>query len=366
MKFTRYGRAAVIAVAGAIVLSSCAANEEAAPAPSEGTEPSALSGDLVGIGASSQGSAQESWVAGFQTANPDVNISYDPAGSGGGRDAFVAGSADFIGTDRAFKDEEIAAGEFGACADAKIVELPLYISPIAVIFNLEGVDALNMDAATIAGIFTGAITNWNDPAIAEANPDATLPDLAITAVHRSDDSGTTENFTDYLFQVAPDVWTIEPDGVFPEALGGEAAKGTSGVVDAVTNGTGTIGYADASKAGDLGTVSVKVGEEFVEYSPEAAAAIVDASPLVEGRGANDLAIELNRTSEEAGIYPIVLVSYLVACETYAESDNVELIKAYFTYIASEEGQKVAAEAAGSAPISSALFEKIQPAIDAIK
>ncbi len=362
MKFSRTGRVAVIAAAGALLLSSCAANEGGTTEPTDAE--SSLSGDLVGIGASSQGSAQETWVAAFQTENPDVNISYDPAGSGGGRDAFVEGSADFIGTDRAFNDEELA-GEFGACADANIVELPLYISPIAVIFNLDGVESLNMDAATIAGVFTGAITKWNDPAIVALNPDASLPDLAITPVHRSDDSGTTENFTDYLFQVAPDVWTIEPDGVFPEALGGEAAQGTSGLVDAVTNGSGTIGYADASRAGDLGTVAVQVGDEFVEYSPEAAAAIVDASPRAEGRGDNDLALELDRTSQEAGVYPIVLVSYLVACETYAESDNVELIKAYLTYIASEEGQQAAAEAAGSAPISSTLFDQIQPAIDAI-
>ena len=121
------------------------------------------------------------------------------------------------------------------------------------------------------------ITKWNDQAIVALNPDATLPDLAITPVHRSDDSGTTENFTDYLGAAAPDVWTYEADGVWPFE-GGEAAQGTSGVVDAVTNGTGTIGYADASRAGDLGTVAVQVGDEFVAYSPEAAAAIVDASP----------------------------------------------------------------------------------------
>ena len=113
-------------------------------------------------------------------------------------------------------------------------------------------------------------------------------------MHRSDDSGTTENFTEYLGAAAPDVWTYEADGWPFE--GGEAAQGTSGVVDAVTNGTGTIGYADASRAGDLGTVAVQVGDEFVEYSPEAAAAIVDASPFAEGRAEGDLAIEIDRTS----------------------------------------------------------------------
>ncbi|HEU4755609.1 MAG TPA: phosphate ABC transporter substrate-binding protein PstS [Agromyces sp.] len=365
MNLKRYGAPAVIAVTAALALSSCAANEGGAASGDTGSE-STLSGNLVGAGASSQDSAQQAWIAGFQTANPDVTIDYDPSGSGAGRDTFLEGASDFAGSDRAFKDEELAEGGFATCApDTGIVELPLYISPIAVIFNLEGVDTLNLDAATIAGIFAGTITNWNDPAIAALNEDVALPDLAITPVHRSDDSGTTENFTEYLGAAASDVWTWEADGVWPFE-GGEAAQGTSGVVDAVTNGTGTIGYADASRAGDLGTVAVQVGDEFVEYSPEAAAAIVDASPLAEGRDEGDLAIEIDRTSEEAGVYPIVLVSYLIACQEYAEPENVELVKSYLSYIASAEGQDVAAEAAGSAPISDSLREQVVAAIDSIQ
>lgn len=362
MNLKRFGVPAVIAVTAALALSSCAANEGGA-APEESA--STLSGNLVGAGASSQDAAQQSWIAGFQTANPDVTIDYDPSGSGAGRETFLEGASDFAGSDRAFDDEELAAGGFAKCApDSTIVELPLYISPIAVIFNVEGVDTLNLDAATIAGIFAGTITNWNDPAIAATNPDATLPDLAITPVHRSDDSGTTENFTEYLGAAAPDVWTYEADGVWPFE-GGEAAQGTSGLVDAVTNGTGTIGYADASRAGDLGTVAVQVGDEFVSYSPEAAAAIVDASPFAEGRAEGDLAIEIDRTSTEAGVYPVVLVSYLIACGTYADAENVELVTSYLSYIASPEGQDTAATDAGSAPISDALREKVTAAIDSI-
>jgi phosphate transport system substrate-binding protein len=359
----RLGVPAVIAVTAAIALSSCATNEGGA-APSESA--STLSGNLVGAGASSQDAAQQSWIAGFQTANPDVTVDYDPSGSGAGRETFLEGASDFAGSDRAFKDEELAAGGFKKCApDSSIVELPLYISPIAVIFNLEGVDSLDLDAATVAGIFAGTITNWNDPAIAATNPDATLPDLAITPVHRSDDSGTTENFTEYLGAAAADVWTWEADGVWPFE-GGEAAQGTSGLVDAVSNGNGTIGYADASRAGDLGTVSIQVGDEFVPYSPEAAAAIVDHSPFAEGRADGDLAIEIDRTSEEAGVYPIVLVSYLIACGQYEDPANVELVKGYLSYIASPEGQDVAAADAGSAPISDTLREKITAAIDSIQ
>nr|WP_166877947.1 phosphate ABC transporter substrate-binding protein PstS [Salinibacterium sp. ZJ450] len=346
-----------------MLLASCAANEgNGADAPAA----SDLTGTLVGGGASSQQAAQEAWVAGFQGLNEGVTVEYDPTGSGTGRDNFIAGANAFTGSDRAFKDEELAADNFAGCVPGTpLVEIPAYISPIAVIFNLEGVDTLNLDAPTIAKIFKGEITTWNDEAIASQNPDAELPAEAITAVHRSDESGTTENFVEYLSAVTPEVWDAEVSGdwAYP---GGEAAQGTSGVVDAVTNGNGTIGYADASRAGDLGTVAVKVGEEYVPYSSEAAAAIVDASPFVEGRGETDLAIELDRTTTEAGVYPIVLVSYLIGCAEYEDAANAELVKAYFEYVISEDGQATAEEAAGIAPISSTLFDAASAAVSAIK
>lgn len=359
----RWGAIAAIAVVGTLALSSCAANEGNASADDS---TSTLSGTLVGGGASSQSVAQQTWIAAFQTANPDVTVEYDPTGSGTGRDNFIAGANAFTGSDRAFKDEELAEDNFAGCVPGTpIVEIPNYISPIAVIFNLDGVETLNLDAATIAGIFKGEITNWNDDAIVSQNSGLELPDLAITAVHRSDESGTTENFAEYLSAVTPEVWDAEVSGDWAYE-GGEAAQGTSGVVDAVTGGTGTIGYADASRAGDLGVVSVKVGDEYVPYSSEAAAAIVDASPLVEGRDSVDLAIELDRTSDAAGVYPIVLVSYLIACSEYADAANAELTKAYLGYVISDEGQAASAEAAGTAPISASLFEKAKAAVDGIK
>lgn len=357
MKAAAFGGVALLA------LTSCAANE--AGGTDDAASSSSLSGTLVGSGASSQGSAQEAWIAGFQTANSSVTVNYDPAGSGAGRETFQQGASAFAGSDRAFKTDEIAAGPFEGCATGDIVEIPAYISPIAVVFNLDGVDSLNLDAATIAKIFSGRITEWNDPAIAALNEGVALPDLAITAVHRSDKSGTTGNFTEYLAAAAPDAWTAGAVEEWPSELGGEGAAQTSGLVDAVANGVGTIGYADASRAGDLGTAKIKVGEEFVEYSPEAAAAIVDASQLEEGRSDHDLAVSLDRTSTEEGVYPIVLVSYLIGCEQYQDAANAELVKAYFSYVVSEEGQQVAAEAAGSAPISDDLRSRIEPAIASI-
>ena len=360
MKINRIAQVGALAAVAALALAGCASNEDGGQTDAP---ESSLSGNLAGGGASSQEVAQQAWIAGFQTANPDVTITYDPAGSGAGRESFQAGAFPFAGTDRAFKPDEIAAGPFDGCATDAIVELPLYISPIAVIFNIDGVDALNLDAATIANLFNGSITNWNDPAIAALNPDVTLPDLAVTPVHRADDSGTTENFTDYLAQAAPEVWTYEADGEWP-IQSGEAAQGTSGVVAAVEGGQGTITYADASRAEGFGTVAVQIGEEFVPFSPEAAAAIVDLSPLEEGRTAGDLTIELDRTPDEPA-YPIVLVAYSIACEEYVDADIAPLVKGFLNYVISPEGQDAAAAAAGSAPISDTQRESMQAAIDLI-
>ncbi|MBQ3359895.1 MAG: phosphate ABC transporter substrate-binding protein PstS [Microbacterium sp.] len=365
MKISRIARIGAIGAVAALALAGCAANEGGTGGSSDAPSDSTLSGTIDATGASSQTAAQEAWVAAFQTANPDVTVNYEPTGSGTGRENFLEGGSNFIGSDRAFNDEEIAAGGFGACVTDDIVEVPLYISPVAVAFNIEGIDTLNLDAATIAGIFAGTITNWNAPEIAALNDGVELPDLAISPVHRSDPSGTQETFTKYLSATAGDIWTYEPADVWP-IEGGEAAQGTSGVVQAITAGNGAIGFADASQVGDLGQVHVGVGGDFVAYSAEAAAALVEGSPLVEGRGAGDLVFDVDPASAAEGSYPIALVSYLIACEQYEDTNVAELVKEYLTYIASAEGQEAAADNAGSAPISDSLREQVQAAIDLIQ
>lgn len=298
----------------------------------------------------------QAWVAGFQSANPDVSVAYDPVGSGGGRTQFIEGGIAYAGTDAPLDEEELAGAE-QRCAPGGVAEVPLYISPIAVMFNLEGIDSLNMSAATIAGIFARDITRWDDERIAAENPGVELPDLAITPVNRSDESGTTENFTEYLHEAAPEAWTFDPSGNWP-LTGGQSAQGTSGVVQTVQDGQGTITYADASRLGTLGSVALGVGEEWVPFSPEAAAAVVDASPRAEGRPATSLVVQLDRDTTAAGAYPLVLVSYTVACTAYADPADAELVGAFLEYVASEDGQATAAQAAGSAPISDALREQV--------
>jgi phosphate transport system substrate-binding protein len=341
-----------------LLLTGCAANES-------GDTPSDLSGTLDGAGSSAQAAAQEVWVGNFQRNNADVTVDYDPSGSGAGREQFVAGGVTFAGSDAALSDEELE-GEFVGCAPgSQGIDIPAYVSPLVLVFNVEGVDSLRVDAAAIAGIFSNTITRWNDPALVALNDGVQLPDLPITAVHRSDDSGTTKNFTDYLYANTPDVWGFEAGDTFPYT-GGEAAQGNAGIVQAVTGGVGTIGYVDASRANGLDVAELKVGDEFVPYSADAAAAIIDASPLIDRSNPNDIVIDVDRTSTAAGVYPLVLVSYLIACQDYVDADEAELVRSYLASIVSPEGQAAAAKDAGSAPLSADFSALVLTAVESIE
>ncbi len=328
-----------------------------------------VSGTLIGAGASSQAAAMAGWQAGFQAANPDATVEYDPIGSGGGRETFLSGGSDFAGSDSALDDEEYATSIERCAGDQGAINLPHYISPIALPYNLPSIEGetLNLSAEVIAGIFANQITNWNDEAIAADNPGLELPDLTINPVHRSDDSGTTKNFTDYMSQTAPDIWTF--DAIEPWDIdgpgGGEGAPQTSGVVAAVGAGEGSIGYADASQIGDLPAAAVGVAGEFVEFSPEAAGRIVDASERTGGQSEFDFAIDVNRNPDSADTYPIALVSYHIVCLQYDSQETVDLVKAFMTYVGSDEGQAASAESAGSAPISPEVQAEILNSIDQI-
>lgn len=349
----------LLLVAG-VSLTGCAAVNERNLAAGSGEQ---YSGNLVGAGSSAQQAAMQGWTAGFSATQPEVTVNYDPIGSGGGREQFLAGGTDFAGSD-AYLDEDELAEALERCGPDGIFELPNYIAPIAVVHNVDGVDDLNLSPTTLAGIFDQRITRWDDPAIAAENPDATLPDLPITPVNRSDESGTTENFVDYLSQAAGDAWPHEVDGNWP-VRGGESAQGNSGVVSAVRAGNGTIGYADLSQAGELGVARILVGEEYVAPTAEAAAAVVENSQPIEDRGPQDFAIDVNRDTTGSGEYPIVLISYHIGCMTYDDAQAAELVRAFMTYVVSEAGQEAAALVAGSAPISAGLRNQALTAIDAV-
>lgn len=387
MKIAPIRRLAILAGVGVLALAACGPDNVDRPdqetsGPTSSTAPAEesngsegedtgesdeLAGSIAGAGASSIETAQSGWIAGFADLHPDVTVNYDPTGSGTGREQFINAAVLFAGSDSRLKPEEVEAAQ-ARCFGGEPLELPLYISPIAVVYNLPGVEAehINIQPTTLAKMFTGEITAWNDPELVESNPGVELPDLDIIPVNRSDKSGTTGNFTDYLAAAAPDEW---PHGSVEEwpISGTQSGAQTQGLIDVVAGAEGTIGYADASRVQDLGTVAVGVGDDYVPFSPEAAAAIVDASPATSDATDLRLTIDLARDTTQAGTYPVVLISYLIACSTYDNAADAANVSEFLRYVASQSGQERAAlpEVAGSAPISPDLREKVNAALDQI-
>jgi phosphate transport system substrate-binding protein len=356
----RRARAAALAALGVVGLTSaCTPPNEQVAAGADG-----LTGTVNGAGSSAQEAAQGVWQAGFQRQNPGATVNYDPVGSGGGREQFLAGGVAFAGSDAYLSEEDGELAQARKRCDGDPIEIPAYVSPIAVMYNVEGVDNLRLSAEVLAGIFDREITQWDDPRIAELNPDADLPSTRITPVHRADDSGTTENFTEYLHQAAGKAWPHEPNGVWPTNTG-EAGQGTAGVVAAVRNGSGTIGYADESQAGQLDVAQIRVGGEYVEPTAEAAAKILEVSERLPGRSPSDMAYELDRGTDQAGVYPIVLTSYLIACPSYADAQTAKLVRGYLSHVVSDEGQQAAAESAGSAPLSDRIQTEASEIVEGI-
>lgn len=358
-----YAPAAVLAVA-ALTLTACASNESSSPATTSAAATN-YSGTLNGIGSSAQAVAQTTWTAGFQQANSKVTINYNPQGSGAGQQSFIAGSADFAGSDAALSSDQLSSTFAGCAANSKALDLPVYISPIAIAYNLPGVKDLKLDASTIARIFSGKITTWNDSAITSQNSGVTLPSSPITVVHRSDNSGTTFNFTDYLHSAAPSDWPQAASQPFPYQVG-DAAKGTSGVAADIKSNANTIGYLDESATAGLSIAQLKVGKNYVKISAQGAADVVANSPLATGRPANDLAIAINRNDTSSGAWPLVLVSYLIVCQNYKTSATADLVKGYINYVVSSDAQKAAQAQAGSAPLASSLAAKVVKSVETIK
>jgi phosphate transport system substrate-binding protein len=338
----------------------------AAACGSSNSSSSGASGTIAGAGSSAQQAAEQAWTAQFENDNSGATVTYDAIGSGGGRDAFIAGGKTaFAGSDAPFDSTELPNAT-KRCAPGDLVQIPNYISPLAIVYNLSGVSNLQLSPETTAKIFKGEITTWDDPAIKADNPGVNLPSTKITPVHRSDDSGTTSNFTDYLHGAAPSVWTFDPDGTWPLKTGESGAQ-TSGLIQAVNAGDGTIGYADASQAQGLGVAKVKVGNTYVAPSAAGAAHDFDQSkkdPAL-SQGKYVFAYTVDRTPTDPTSYPLLLVSYLMGCTKYSDTSTTNLVKAYFAYVTGDAGQQLAAQQAGSAPIPPTVKKEDAPAIAAI-
>ena len=165
-------------VAGCGDANDSSSGDSGAAASSDGGSKE-VSGNSAGAGSSAQDAAMQAWIAGLQSTSPDATVSYDPVGSGGGREQFVSGGVDFAGSDSALADDELKGAQDRCGGPDNLIEIPVYVSPIALIYNVPGVDSLQLSPETAAKIFAQKIKNWNDPAIAADNPDAKLPDLRI-------------------------------------------------------------------------------------------------------------------------------------------------------------------------------------------
>ena len=366
MKLASFGRAAAILSVASLALVACGEANNPVPGTGDGDggETSEVQGTLVGGGASSQEAAMTAWTNGFTSVAPDAQVNYASVGSGAGRDGFLGGEYDWAGSDSAMDDEEWEKSQ-EICGPDGAFHIPAYISPIAVAFNVEGIDeTLNLDADTIASIFAGEITTWDDDAIAEHNEDLDLPETPITVVHRADDSGTTDNFTEYL-EAAASTWEWEASDAWPSEISAESAQQNSGVVDLTSQTDGAITYADASQIGGLTSVAVEVGNDYVEHNAEAASQAVASSTPVEGQAPNNMAVELDRDTEEEGAYPIVLAAYNIFCNEYQDQETADLAVAFAEYLVSEDGQQTAEAAAGNSPMSEELRSSALDAISQI-
>lgn len=363
MNVTSLRRVAVPATAAlALSLTLAACGSTSSTSANTGATAANVAGTLNGAGSSAQQAAQAAWAAGFQSANAKATINYAPVGSGGGVTKFTAGAVAFAGSDKALDLAKQVPAANAACG-GQVIEVPDYISPIAVAFNVPGVSKLNLDAPTIAKLFNGTIKTWDDAAIKALNPGESLPNLAVAPIHRSDKSGTTNNFTDYLAKASGGAWASPAGEIWPSA-GGEGASGTSGVVSALKAAKGGIAYIDNSQTQGLTKASIKAGTAFVQPTAAGAAEAVSLSKQQEGRAASDYALTLNRTPASNTAYPITLVSYLIACPSYPAASEA-LTKAFLLYAVSDAGQQAAAQTAGSAPLPASLVTKATELLTAI-
>ncbi|WP_062208365.1 phosphate ABC transporter substrate-binding protein PstS [Streptomyces sp. NBRC 109706] len=354
--------------AGALALTACGTDDNsglpgAVDFSIEGLE-CGPGGTLLASGSSAQANAMEVWVNTYQANCEGSQINYKATGSGAGVQEFLQGTTAFAGSDSLLSPGEVEESR-RVCRDGgRGIHLPMAAGPIALGYNLPGVSDLTLDAATLARIFDSRITRWDDPAIAALNPDADLPDLAITPFHRSDGSGTTENLTSYLNASAPDDWPYEPDKSW-RGRGGQSADGSSGLVGMVQQNKGAISYFELSYAhqNELDTVAIDTGaDEPVAATVENSSNAIAEAEVVGEDG--DLALQLDYGTTADGVYPIVLVTYEIVCDRGNAPGTLDLTRAFLNYTAGEEGQRALAEI-DYAPISDDIVEQVRQRVEAM-
>jgi phosphate transport system substrate-binding protein len=357
--------AGAVAVSGALVLTACGTDQQsgqqqnnAAPAPGDITCEG--KGNILAAGSSAQANAMNVWTRNYQSACPETKINYKPDGSGAGIQQFLQGTTAFAGSDSALTPEEIKQSQ-KVCTNGQAIDLPMVGGPIAVGYHLPGVEDLVLDAETLSKIFDSKITKWNDPALKKLNPEADLPSTRIQAFHRSDDSGTTDNFTKYLHAAAPESWTYEPAKKWA-AKGGQSADGSSGIATNVKQNEGAIGYFELSYASgnDIPTAALDTGagKPVQATTANASKAIAEAQVVGEGK---DLALQLDYTTKADGAYPMVLVTYEILCSKGNEEKSLAATKSFLNYVASEDGQEAITDI-DYAPMPKEIITKVRDTI----
>jgi phosphate transport system substrate-binding protein len=321
---------------------------------------SCATGSLTAQGSTAQKNAMDQWIKAYQQQCSGTTINYQGTGSGAGIQAFIGGTADFAGSDSALKDGDETSKAAARCKSGPALNLPMVVGPIAVSYNLNDVTDLQLKPATLAKIFAGSITKWDAAEIKADNPNATLPSTAILGVHRSDSSGTTDNFTGYLTAAAKDAWTFGKDKVW-KAPGGQAEKGSDGVAAAIKRAPGAIGYVELSFAKVNNLSVAKIFNGAGEYAALTAAA---AGKTLEGAKVagidDDLKLQIDYNTSQAGAYPIVLVTYEIVCGKGNSPDKLALLKGFLGYAANSGQAQL--ENLGYAPLPETLRGKVDNAV----
>lgn len=336
MRRTRFG--AGLLAAGIILGAAGTAGAQEAPITAQQVDTGTT---VAGAGSTFIANAVDQWRADFKKAQ-GVTITYAGVGSGAGRTQLIAGTVDFAGSDTAASSSDAAAlrSKYGS-----YIYVPTIAGGIAVEFNVPGVSSLRLSGPTIAKIFSGKITNWKDAAIAADNGTAG-PDLPIQVFVRSDSSGTSNVFTQYLGAAAPADWTTGATNTFPTSGGQIAKAGSDGVSNAVQSTSGGIGYAEVSYANERSINVVKVKNAAGQFrGPDNAsvtAALDDATINPDGT------LTLAFTGTNPTAYPISTTSYFII-PTTMDSKKGENLKAFLTYALSSAGQSSVAPL-GYAPL----------------
>lgn len=359
MKISKSVKIAGLALASTTALAACGSSDSSS---GKSGDINCATGSIKASGSTAQKNAISEWVNAYQAACTGATIDYQANGSGAGIQDFINAQTSFAGSDSAIKDADLTKAN-ARCATGDAINLPMVGGAITASYNVAGLDKLTLTPSVMAGIFDSKITKWNDPAIAKINAGVTLPDASIVQFHRSDSSGTTDNFTKYLGATAAPDWK-QPGGKDWTAAGGQGAKGNDGVAAAIKSTPNSIGYVELSFAQDqkLSMASIDNGGGAVAPSAESGSAAL-ALATVTGT-ANNLALSIDYKTQNPAAYPLILVTYEITCEKGLPTDQLTLTKSFLTYAGGSAAQGKLAEA-GYVPMPSELLGKVNTAIGSL-